>query len=192
MRRSRQVSNGPARQLIVCILVVGAGALSGVGCRVKEESPSTAVGQGSTLAEAGGSEEETLATGCKVTRGIRVVREGVSAPYPALEVSGTISLGTSSTNMVVCELYKGEEHITSRASRHATIYERAIVTGGPGEHAFRVKMSGQDIRDTGLDGPYDVRLVVLDYRGTVIEERTVQTRAYAYREFGEAATDKDL
>jgi hypothetical protein len=110
----------------------------------------------------------------------------------ALRLAGNINLtgaGVPGDFSYLGSLAAGVVTVTSRPSSTAMgLSGGAVTSAGAGLHPFTVDFSGEDIRTSALNGPFQAHLVVLGAGGVFMDSVTTSSPAYAPGSFGEHAT----
>lgn len=75
--------------------------------------------------------------------------------------------------------------LTSRSSWDAMLPAIDVIEGAAGTVSRYLEFSGQDIRASGTDGPYELVLSILDSNGFVIAETTFESELLSANQFGE-------
>lgn len=102
-----------------------------------------------------------------------------------LRITGVLTSDAEIEGNVSVQVSKGGTFITNRASVYSMLPASVPVVGTPGGSAFEVLVSGQDIQDAGLAGPYDVTLTFRRATSEVVSTGQFQTAAFAADDFGE-------
>ncbi len=88
------------------------------------------------------------------------------------------------------ELLSGGVPVARRAYWSASMPSTALVVGPPGPTSIQLKLSGQEILESAIDGPYDF-IAMVAVRPDEVEVVNARTPAYKYQSFGEKSATID-
>jgi len=82
-------------------------------------------------------------------------------------------------------LAKGDTVVTSRTDLNAIFSPLYSISPNAGTSLVELLFSGEDIGRSDMDGPFTVRLALVDTSGAVADTMSFLTNAYDHRQFGE-------
>ena len=94
-----------------------------------------------------------------------------------------VEILTAGEYTVVGRLKKGGQMIANRPNFDSMLFSKAPLNGAPGLHSVSLTFSGEQIFQSGTDGPYDLALVAVGASSHA--KVTVPTPAYSHTQFGE-------
>lgn len=103
----------------------------------------------------------------------------------ALIVEATISTEREGVYSLTGSLLKNGVVVCERPSRDSVRPTGASLSVGPTPVAVTLRFSGEDLRESGLDGPYTVTLVLIAGDGVVVGDAQHTTAVYDCRRFAE-------
>lgn len=103
----------------------------------------------------------------------------------ALEISGNIEIWIPGDYTVAGQLVKGKTLISSRPSDLSSFFSAQVLKADKGISKFYLKFSGAEIRESKIDGPYDVEIFLLDKKGVLIDSHMFTTKMYTHTQFRE-------
>ena len=115
----------------------------------------------------------------------RPVESDYSGSFAALEVRAAVTVVREGQYWLAGHIRRGETVITESPYHHAPVNSSAALPGGSGVRQAVLRFSGEDILASGLDGPYAVRLFLMDSAGTIVHQADHTTAAYEHKAFGE-------
>lgn len=105
--------------------------------------------------------------------------------FDSLAIHAEVDVREAGDFFVTGSLGSAGSSITSRSTCDATEIAEFQLTSGPGLVPVSLDFSGEDIRTSGIDGPYAVQLFLLDGEGRIVSDRTFETLPFTARQFGE-------
>ena len=106
--------------------------------------------------------------------------------YNFLTINAEVNVTTTGNYSIFGALKSSNTHITSRGSKYSTTPSGyALLASDPGLINVILNFSGEDIHSSGINGVYTVNLSILDENGFIIDNKSFDTSAYSYTEFGE-------
>jgi hypothetical protein len=93
-----------------------------------------------------------------------------------------IQVLTAGTYLISGTLEKNGQVVSTQPRLSTPQPTSDTITGAPGLYTAVLRFSGEEIFQSGQDGPYDLKVTAL---GNSVDERTFATPAYAHTRFGE-------
>lgn len=120
----------------------------------------------------------------------RGVAASSGGAWVALEVETVISAAEPGQYSLTGALWKNNTLVTDRPSKDASLpsASSAFLMLSATPSTVSLRFSGEDIRASGIDGPYTARLTLLDSRGLVAHQDACTTGPYRHTQFAEAPT----
>jgi V8-like Glu-specific endopeptidase len=105
--------------------------------------------------------------------------------YNVLVVGANLNVTAGGDFGVVGVLKSGNIQITTRPSIYSSGFSTNRLSAQPGITTTSLLFSGQDIYDSGFNGPYTVTLALLDSNGVILDQESFSTNAYSNNTFRE-------
>lgn len=178
-------------QTAMALMILG---LCSGGCKNNtdaESTPGTVAEEGapcnssSVSGEDSQSYEEAPATVLENRCSDKGIRRALGGPYEALEVTVIVSVRVPGQYTLSGQLFKDGTLVSARPSGSSALPSAVAFIAGQGETNVALRFSGAEIRASGLDGPYQVELFLLDSEGGVVGHCEWTTAQYEHTDFAE-------
>lgn len=105
--------------------------------------------------------------------------------FEAMRVSIPVQVNQVGKFSVKGAVFSGETMLTNRPSQDSMFPASYYISGQTGLVMAQLTFSGEDIRKSGLDGPYKIKLIMLNVNGVMIAQDIATTLSFKANQFGE-------
>jgi len=113
-----------------------------------------------------------------------IINEDGNNMNESLRATGSVEIHETGEYLISGELVIDGHIISDRPYYESLSYSENYISGDPGIYDFYLNFSGEQIFESGLDGPYDFKAYAISING-LEDSIEVSSPAYLFSEFGE-------